>query len=104
MGDVMDSAGVPHFSGLRLDALRLSSSTPSSPSSAMAASYSGSPYNLSSPVAAAKQPFVIGTYPLLLSFLSLFKREEGREQSYTGIHQMPHCFFIAQYVFLLEDN
>ncbi|KAF3327700.1 Uridine kinase-like 3 isoform 3 [Carex littledalei] len=60
MGDVMDSAGVPHFSGLRLDELRLSSSTPSSPSSAKAASYSGSPYNLSSPVDAAKQPFVIG--------------------------------------------
>ncbi|XP_078175478.1 uridine/cytidine kinase UKL1, chloroplastic-like [Carex rostrata] len=60
MGDVMDSAGVPHFSGLRLDALRLSSSTPSSPSSAMASSYSGSPYNLSSPVAAAKKPFFIG--------------------------------------------
>lgn len=66
MGDVMDSAGVPHFSGLLLqDALRLSS-----PFSAKAASYSGSPYNLSSPVAASKQPFVIGTYLLLLSFLS----------------------------------
>lgn len=96
MGDVMDSAGVPHFSGLRLDALRLSSSTPSSPSSAMASSYSGSPYNLSSPVAAAKKPFFIGTYPLLLGFIKCLIA--------FLLHSGYLCILIGVKQIVLEDN
>jgi uridine kinase len=73
--DVMDSAVGAHFSGLRLEALRLSSpSAPSSPSSAKAAAAAAAHSNgavyangvaadaaeLVSP-SALRQPFVIGS-------------------------------------------
>nr|CAB3481528.1 unnamed protein product [Digitaria exilis] len=58
MEDVMDSAVGPHFSGLRLDSRRLSSSSlPSPPHS----NGNGAPKGLSSPQAGGgRQPFVIG--------------------------------------------
>ncbi|XP_020589498.1 uridine kinase-like protein 1, chloroplastic isoform X1 [Phalaenopsis equestris] len=59
MDDVMEAASGPHFSGLRLDSLRLSSSSlPSSPSSAKA-SVAGVITDDFSPEE-PKQPFVIG--------------------------------------------
>ncbi|CAD6218624.1 unnamed protein product [Miscanthus lutarioriparius] len=66
--DVMEAAVGAHFSGLRLEALRLSTSAPSSPSSSPAAAahahsngavYANGTAELPSP-AAARQPFVIG--------------------------------------------
>lgn len=66
MGDVMDSAGVPHFSGLRLDVLRLSTPTPSSPSSAKATSYSASSLRLpllSCPLSSVRTYFYYLFYP-----------------------------------------
>ncbi|KAG0496725.1 hypothetical protein HPP92_001416 [Vanilla planifolia] len=60
MDDVMEAASGPHFSGLRLDSLRLtSSSTPSSPSSARASAAASAITEDSSPEL-PKQPFVIG--------------------------------------------
>ncbi|XP_009402183.2 uridine/cytidine kinase UKL1, chloroplastic isoform X2 [Musa acuminata AAA Group] len=59
MDEVMEAAAGAHFSGLRLDSLRLSSpSTPSSPSSARASQVL-SPESASS-AAAPRQPFLIG--------------------------------------------
>ena len=72
MDDVMEAAVGAHFSGLRLEALRLSTSAPSSPSSSPAAAahahsngavYANGTAELPSP-AAARQPFVIGMRPL----------------------------------------
>ncbi|ONM22755.1 Uridine kinase [Zea mays] len=72
--DVMEAAVGAHFSGLRLEALRLSTSAPSSPSSSPAAAahthsngavYANGTTELPSP-AAARQPFVI---EFLLDFL-----------------------------------
>ena len=64
MEDVMDSAVGPHFSGLRLDSRRLSSSSLPSPTSANGNGNgtADAVKGLASPRAdGTKQPFVIGT-------------------------------------------
>jgi len=77
--DVMEAAVGAHFSGLRLEALRLSTSAPSSPSSSPAAAahahsngavYANGTAELPSP-AAARQPFVIGRSSCDPSLLAL---------------------------------
>lgn len=83
--DVMEAAVGAHFSGLRLEALRLSTSAPSSPSSSPAAAahthsngavYANGTTELPSP-AAARQPFVIGRSSGDLSLLALAARARG---------------------------
>ncbi|RWV93551.1 hypothetical protein GW17_00043988 [Ensete ventricosum] len=61
MDEVMEAAAGAHFSGLRLDSLRLSSpSTPSSPSSARASQVLSPESASSASAAGPRQPFVIG--------------------------------------------
>jgi len=83
--DVMEAAVGAHFSGLRLQALRLSTSAPTSPSSSPAAAahthsngavYANGTAELPSP-AAARQPFVIGRSSCDPSLLALAARAGG---------------------------
>ena len=93
MEDVMDSAVGPHFSGLRLDSRRLSSSSLPSPTSANGNGNgtADAVKGLASPRAdGTEQPFVIGTRnrlaaaaPRRLVYLSLV----------LGIFRLPWCGF-----------